>query len=550
MADLNVHVGPARWGSDSPMTVDELSRMSFERVVDAVSSWKPERSRFMGPDVHGLASTFGQYLATDPEQFSVKARVLIDRPAPFVRKFISQMTDAMKTGQQIDLAAVLELCRWVVSRPPEERTTPEQEDEVLVDENWQWTREDISRFLENACKARDGDVPRYPMETFRQLIWALIENLLHDPPQSNVVHDASQDDPRTHDYLDLGINSPRGRVVWTAFEYARWVANHIKKSGGKQEVVPGGFAAMPEIQKMLEWQITPDNESREVMAVIGAFTGLIYWIDKQWLADNAQRIFDLQAIERIPAAIHGWAAWNAFLVWVSPHVEYYRILKAQFAYGVEQAAKVKTPERSREQPIYHLGEHLMLLYGRGHLGLDDDDSLLRRFVETSSPDIRRHAMGFVGESLEGDKEVPTEVIERFMSLWDLYWAGSGKKDVAEEPNAFLFGLWFSCGRFPEQWALDRLAEYVQVVPTPEPDHTIAKKLAEIAHVDIVTSIHILNRMARGDQEGWRIHGWLDPAKDILKQALRTPGQAKDLALSLIDYLGRRGYTDFGQLLKK
>lgn len=550
MADLNVRVGPARWGSDSPMTVDELSRRTFEEAVNVVSSWRPQESRFDGPTLDGLGSTFAQYVATDPEQFSLGARALIGRHALFVRKFISQMADAVKDGQQIDLAAVLELCNWVVSRPSEERTTPVQEDEVLVDENWQWTREDISRFLENVCKAKNGEVPRYPMKEFRQPIWMLIENLVHDPTESNIVHDASEDDPRTHDYLDLGMNSPRGCAVWTGLEYARWVANHIKKLDGKEETVPDGFAAMPEVQKMLEWQIAPDNESREVMAVIGAHTSLIYWIDSQWLANNAHQLFNLDAIERAPAAGHGWAAWNAFLVWVRPHIEYYQILKAQFAYAVEQATKVRLPERSRDQPMYHLGEHLVLLYGRGSLGLGDDDGLLRRFVETSRPDIRRHAMGFIGESLEGDNEVPSEVIQRFVSLWDLYWAGPGKEDAAEEPNGFLFGLWFSCGRFPEQWVLDRFADYVRVVPTPEADHAIAKRLAEIAHVDVLASMQILDRIVRGDQEGWRIHGWLDSARDILRQAIRTPGDAMRLAMALIDYLGRRGYTDFGQLLRE
>ena len=550
MADLSIREGPARWGSDSPMTVDELTRSTFKEAVNVVSSWKPQGSRFDGPTLDGLASTFGQYVATDPEQFSLGARALINRPALFVRKFISQMADAVKAGQQIDLATVLELCNWVVSRPYEERTTPLQEHEVLVDENWQWTREDISRFLLNVCKAKNGEIPRYPMKEYRWSIWTLIQNLAHDPTESNIVHDASQDDPRTHDYLGLGINSPRGRAVETALEYARWVANHIKKADSKEEAVPDGFAAMPEVQRMLEWQIAPDNESREVMAVIGAFTALIYWIDNQWLANNAHHLFNLRAIERTPAAGHGWAAWNAFLVWVRPHIEYYQILKVQFAYGVEQAAKVKPSERIREQPMYHLGEHLMLLYGRGNLGLEDDDGLLRRFVETSSPDIRRHAIGFIGESLEGDKEVPSEIIQRFMSLWDLYWAGPGKEDAAEEPSAFLFGLWFSCSRFPEQWALDRLADYVRVVPTPEPDHAIAERLAKIAHVDIVRSIQILDRIVRGDQEGWRIHGWLDSAREILRQAMGTPGEARRLAMALIDYLGRRGYTDVGQLLKE
>ena len=549
MADMNVRSGPARWGHESPMTVDKLCKMTFEQVVDAVSSWKPEKSQFMGPDINGLASTFGQYVATNPDHFSTKARVLIDRPAIFVREFISKMSEAVKAGHKIELLVVLELCHWVMGRPVEERTNLEQEHEVLVDKNWQWTRERISELMENVCKAKSDNVPKYPLNDYRKSLWRLIENLCHDRSESYIVHDISQDDPRIRDYLDLGINSPRGKAVFTALEYARWVANHIKQSDGKQEIVPGGFTAMTEVRKMLQWQITTENRSFEAMSVIGSQIGLINWIDRQWLAENGDLLFQLEKIEQTSSAAHGWAAWNAFLVWVRPHIEYYRILKPQFAYAVEEAAKVELTERTREQPMYHLGEHLMILYGRGQLGLDDDEGLLRRFVENSNPDVRRHAIGFVGQTLKHDEKVPEDVVERFMTLWDIYWTGSGRSDAEEKPNAFLFGMWFSCGQFPEQWALDALEHFVEVAPTPEPDHAIAEQLAKIAHVDIVKSTRILDRMVRGDREGWRIEGWRESAKEVLRQAMRIPGEAQRQAVALIDYLGRRGHTEFGQLLK-
>ncbi len=553
LADLTHHSGVVRWGSESPMSVDDLAGKTFEEAVNAVSSWQPEKSRFLGPSIEGLASTFKQYVATNPEQFSAKAQCLIGRPAIYVREFISQMSAAAEAGLEIDVPSVLELCRWVLDRPIEERTTPKQEDETLVDKDWQWTRDEISEFIQSICKAKSEDVPRYAMETLRKPMWQLIASLYRDRAESYVVHDISKDDPRTYDYLDLGINSPRGKAVEAGLEYARWVANHIKKSEGQQETVPGGFDAMPKVREMLEWQIASENRSFEVMSVIGSRVGLIYWIDKQWLADNANRLFQLEGIRQTPPAAQGWAAWNAFLVWVRPHIEFYRVFKSQFAYAVDQAASVQLPERSGEQPMYHLGEHLVILYGRGQLGLDDDGRLLRGFVERSNPEVRRHTIGFVGRTLkrdEGDEKMPEEVVTRFMDLWDLYWAGPGKKDAEEKPDAWLFGPWFSCGQFPEEWALDRLEQFVEVAPTPEPDYAVAEKLAETAHVDLVKSVRILDRAVRCAQEGWRLHHWLDSAKQILGQAMGASGEAKERATQLIDYLGRRGYSDFGELLKR
>ena len=197
-----------------------------------------------------------------------------------------------------------------------------------------------------------------------------------------------------------------------------------------------------------------------------------------------------------------------------------------------------------------LGEHLMVLYGCGQLGLDDDEELLRRFLACSNSDVRRHAIGFVGQILESDEKVPEDVLERFELLWDLYWAGAGKEDAAEKPDACLFGAWFACGQFPEQWALDQLKQFVEVVPIPEPDHAVAEQLAAIGHTDIVKATRIMDRMIRGDREGWHVYGWRESAMQVLRNAMSAGGEAMVNAVQLIDFLGRRGYVEFGSLLNQ
>ena len=547
-ADLHSRISSGCRGNESPMAVAELTELRFEQAVERVSSWVPGEHRFMGSNLEGLASTFGQYVATNPKVFSAQAGALTGRPAIFVRAFINQMVEAIKTGGEIDVPAVLALCRWVLDRPLEERTTPEQKHGGLVEKDWQWTRDAISRLVKNICKATVDDTPKYPLDGLRESIWQLVSVLCRGRAQSYIVRDIAEDDPRVRDYLNMGINSSRGNAVEAALEYARWVANHRKKTDGSHEIVPGGFDVMSEVREMLEWQIAPDNRSFEALAVIGSRISLIYWIDKNWLGANAERLFRLEGIAESPPMAQGWAAWNAFLVWGRPHIEFYNLFREQFAYAVSQAARVNLTERISEQPMYRLGEHLMILYGRGELGLDDDGGLLRCFLADSHPDVRRHAVGFVGQSLEGDEKVPEEVVVRFQELWSIYWAGTGKKDAREKPDAWLFGTWFASGQFPEQWALEQLESLVEVTPTPEPDHAIAEQLAKIARDDTERAVRILARMIRGDREGWHIHGWLDAAKQTLATAIRAGGDARTQAEQVIDYLGRRGHTSFGDLL--
>jgi hypothetical protein len=198
----------------------------------------------------------------------------------------------------------------------------------------------------------------------------------------------------------------------------------------------------------------------------------------------------------------------------------------------------------------HLGQHLMLLYGRGQLGFDDDEGLLRTFLATGNADVRRHALGFVGQTLEQSESVPQAILDRFMSLWDLYWPSVGRKDAEQAPDAWLFGTWFISEAFPTDWALSRLEDFVQVVGVAAPGHEVAVQLAKLTPSDPARSVRILDHMVRKDREGWKFYGWRDSASQILSLAIAAGGEARDIAVRLIDHLGRRGYVELGALLPR
>ena len=529
LADLNIRTSVGRWGETSPATVEQFSEGSFEAAVEQVSSWKPTDA--LGPTLGGMVSTFGDYVSQKPEEFSRKARALKGREPALVATYLRQMSAAIKAGREVDLPAVLDLCNWVVGNS--------------LDGGWQGTRDEISELIEVACQAMRDNRPRFSLDEFRKPLWNLVWTLSGDRSKSYIVRDTADDDLRTHDYLDLGMNSPRGKAVEAGIEFARWVALHLTAGDPAANSVVGGMTAVPELRELLERSIDPDSRSLESMAIIGSRVGVINWIDAQWLQQNAGRLFELEKVEDNPAQAFGWAAWNAFLTWVRPHIVFYRAFESQFAYAVRQAALVAVDRQDHDQPMFKLGEHLMILYGRGQLSLDS--SVLKAFLGTAQPAIRRHALGFVGSSLGGES-IPSEIIERFMALWEEYWSGNGRTDAAQQPDAVLFGSWFASGEFPDSWALSTLHDYAEVVAVPEPEHLVMERLAQIANTDIVKSVRIVERMVKGDREGWRMHGWLEPAKTILEEAVKTGTGPRAAAEQVIDYLGRRGYVAFGSLL--
>ncbi len=164
LADMLVR-STIRWGYESPLSLDDLKGMNFESAVEKVVSWRPAKPKDFGSSIEGLAETFGKYVAVSPEEYSNHGRLLIDRHPIFVRKFIEQMKAAAKTGHSIDLPTVLSLCDWVVSQPLNQIAKSAEESGGFVDKNWQWTRDEISGFIQHVCEANVNGKPKYSADS-------------------------------------------------------------------------------------------------------------------------------------------------------------------------------------------------------------------------------------------------------------------------------------------------------------------------------------------------------------------------------------------------
>lgn len=550
LADFNAYHGPVRVGYESPFTAESFRDLSFSDVVDKVTKWRrdPGQVYHDGPQVEGLAGTFAEYISGKREALSNEAGILKDCPPIYVRTFVEQMADGIKAGEAINLGAVLRLCDWVVSQRSSNMIATDEQWRVLGDQGWQWTREAICRLVREICEASSEETPRYSLADHREAMRALLESLGHDPAKSYVVDEAKRENLRAYDFVTAAINSPRGKAVDALLAYARWIANHTKRDKDGREYVPDGLKGMPEVSAMLEWQIAPEHQSFESFATIGAHVGLLCWIDKPWLEANASQIFDLSGIEREPTRAYGWAAWNAFLVWGKPHISYYQMLRQQYAYAVENISGVELPSNAGSTPLHHLGEQLVILYGRGDLAIYGDEELLYRFLQVASSDIRSQTIAFVGRSLHGDKNVPTAVLERFRKLWDWYWPEWGRKDVKARPESGLFAAWFICSLFPVEWRLERLESLLTLLPMPEDAGEIVEHLAEIADTHTEVATRVLDGIIRADREGWRAYEWREPARKILATALRSDEAVRRTARQLVDDLGRRGFVEYGELL--
>ena len=183
----------------------------------------------------------------------------------------------------------------------------------------------------------------------------------------------------------------------------------------------------------------------------------------------------------------------------------------------------------------------------------ETDGLLRRFYQKGSASLRRHALGFVGRVVHNSSDdVPPSVLVRLMSFatWrvdteSIAWSGNPSEELAG------FGWWFASDKFPETWALELLLRVLRFSATPDVDHLVVQRLAALASANPRASIECLRLLVNGDKEGWHVYLWREDTQSVLRHVLDAEdSDARRIAIDTINDLGRRGYVEFGQQLRR
>lgn len=555
LADLNVHFsGEQRLERHSPMSADTLAAMGFRHAVEVITKWRPDptsQSRDES-DLLGLVREFKNLVERDPLAASKEAAVMEENRPIFARTFLEAMHKAIKDGKEIDLVLVIGLAKWIVGRPADERDLTFDTYE-LIDCDWQLCRDTLASLIGEVAKARDRDGSVQFGLIHRNALWEVVRDLSSYPPTEYIMRDASED-PREADWPTVMLNSTRAKALRAVLAYADWVASSLIEIEHSRASSQDGFNSMPEVREILDGELDRPDPDCASYTAFGSCLESLLRIDATWLRANVGRIFDLRATEAMPTNAHCWAAWSVFLYTHRPHIQLYDLLRDQFSSAVDQSMLVSDCKKQRK--VWSLlSQHLVLLFARGDLGLTGDAGLaadsgiIRRLVTKSHISVRSYAVQYAGEALcRQQKPVPLEVISRLESLWDHYWNEIGRNDALATAQSAVFGSWFSSGVFEPQWSIVRLLDFVSAAPRAEPGKMIVEKLASICRNDPLNSAQIIQKLVLGSTEGWQIQAWKTHAKQVLEVALETGDEAQLVAEDVIDWLGRRGFEEFGELL--
>lgn len=536
--------GTTRIGPTSPLSSDELALLSSEELFAFLETWRPS-SEVMSPSPEGLGQELKTVVAADPEKFASDALAFQTLDPTYVRAFLSGLRDAVKQKRSFIWAAVLDLCRWVVEQP---REMGEQDaKDYDRDPHWGWARQEIAHLLSAGFEVDSGGIPF----DLRTAAWQVLQPLTRDPnPTSD--HEAHYGGSNM-DPLTLSLNTVRGEAMHALIRYALWVRRHFENESDSQALLDSGFAAMPEVRSVLEAQLDVEREtSLAIRSVYGRWFPWLALIDPAWAKKHTPEIFPLDDTRRELRD----AAWETYIAFCPPYDSVVDVLHEEYDRAVGRLGEgdAERERRRLANPSERLAEHLMSLYWRGKLSLDDSDGLLARFFAQAPVAIRAHAVWFLGQSLHGATEaIAPEVIARLQALWTSRSAAvrSAPNPATQSAELVPFGWWFASEKFDETWATDQLKQSLELAGQTEPDHLVVEHLVKAAQRTSLAAVQCLNLIIIGDVEGWHIHGWREEARRILLAALTSNDEeARRAGEALINRLGARGHLDFQSLLSE
>jgi hypothetical protein len=520
-------------GPTSPLTDEQLGKMSLEQIVEYVRKWQPEDD-FDAPRPEGLSRALQNQVKARLEEFAAGAALFVGLPPTYVRGVITGLADAMAANQGFDWTGVLSLVTWVCKQPPDEQL-PEREIPEDVDPGWTWTRQTIARLVERGLTHDESGLSL----DHRPIIWSVIESLLQDPDPTPDSERATSET----EALTRSINSVRGLALHAVLRYQWWVHKGFK-SGGEGQGAPSTLELFPEVIKALEGSV--EDPTAAVRCVFGEYFPTLFYFDAKWATLYIDAIFP-----ESDELLRYWVAtWGTFVEYAQPYDGAFRALRSRYDLALDrlQAADAVRRKRMGERG---LGQHLSSYFWRSVDGQRSLETLLRYF-DVCSPESAGHTMWFLARGLAEVQNIPDATLANLKSLWTQLSARAARWNEQKRRELHRhFGTWFTSPHFEGAWALGALEKSLATGTGLIDLQEVLVRLDSLARDHPMEVSACLEQLVRDEQQLLRPLLWEAELGAVLKTLLTSPHpEVRHRAGKLVDLLVENGVLFARELVAK
>jgi len=535
--DYHFYVKAGFAGVSSPLEREEVRKMSPQELIDYFKSWEPPKD-FFAPSREGLGGLFRGLLEERlPDFVEICHQFKMLHPA-YTYYLLDGLRDAVKKEKAFDWNPVILLCKDILAATdlPE---VPSDEDKV-----YDWIN--VSRIIADLIRGGLGSDKNSPPFELRKTIFEIIEILLQDN-EPDLAHEEKYGGDNS-DLFTLSLNTVRGKAVHALFQYAMWCNRCLNLKRRKNRMVP-------EVKIKFERMLNPKYEpTQTIRSVLGEKLPGLFYLNKNWAEKNLSKIFPEDAKSRSL-----WkAAWEAYITYTEFYTDLYQAMRPHYESAINKLDSPNILTRAKEA----LASHLMIAFLWEEEDLDND-SLVSLFFQKASPEIRGHAVWFIGRHLDQLPEMNLKDeekerhIRRAMDLleWRLEEAekadSPAKRKFKDELNKF--GIWFISGRLDRAWAISHLVKTLELTEGRiELEYSVIESLINYVDEYYMDALKALNLFVKGDREGWMLMSSKAKIEECLDSIVgnRSLQEIKNSLNDLVNNLTKKGYHEFAKFFIK
>jgi hypothetical protein len=531
--EVGFHSGGVSWrGDSSPIGADALVAMPLGERLQYLVAWQAGDAGLDRPTVEGLADTLRSLIAEAPVDHAefLSLAAVANELNPRIR---SAMLSGLKRAADQDLSLpwteAISLCRETVRLAGEHRAE--------ADSEWLWARNDAVELI-SVITTKDL-LP----QSFRDEVFVFTRQVLLTSPDwpSREVGAST----RFGDVVHGLLNWEAGKSTYLLLCVALW--------GYRNDAEDWMRDHGEGVEALLDFCVARSDPGRvAARARLGEFLPQLLLLRSEWV-DRVQSALFVDGMSR-PLEEPAFSAylvlsrWNsrAFALmkpWLIEHVPRLAALRA---------AEDRSEERSDDWSVAkHFLERVGTAFLHGHVGIHGDDGLMASTFAASRPTDRSHFYWQIFRGWTDSLKPPDEgYVDRVCTLWR--WRLEARDSDDSDQSAEDDGLvWlFLTPHLPHRDVI-QLGEATFEIAAGDRSirGMVWPRLAELCASDVAAVVRIATKVIESELAGdWP---YLNTAevRPVLAAGLSAddPG-TRDQARWLVNLLGDRGWTEFGELL--
>jgi hypothetical protein len=363
-------------GDKSPIPKEKLLEKTNKGIEDYLINFK-EEEEWEGPSISGLSYMFRESVFEQPERFADDLDPFLEIPRIYQSDILSGITRGCRENKIFDWKKVFVFIEKIIVQD----NFWEEQYQKKKHNYREWIISEILELIKEVTK----DVKNVNNLEFLPKIEKILLKL------------SSKIEPKKYNaenIVNKAINSNLGKLlsamVFYSFRYAK--KNKRKNSEKWPKKIKIYF------NKMLNRK---DNPPIELGAIVGKYLPIIYYLDKEWVVINFNKIFNKEIQQLWEVAFSSYLFYST-----TAYKEFYMLFKQNnhFLKGIVTDFKEEFSEK-------HFVQHICLAYLEEWEKLGDSNSTICKLIENKKIAHLEEVISFMG------RKKNSLSIEKIKPLW-------------------------------------------------------------------------------------------------------------------------------------